>query len=277
MAITNFISTVWSETLASSLDARYVAVANCNRAYEGEIREKGAVVKICGVGEVSVGDYTKNTDMSNPQTLDDTVRELSIDQAKYFNFQIDDIDRAQSSPKLMEEAMRVAASALANTADSYVFGLYGDAGKTITEDNATAENIMDMIIAARTTLYGSGVGDASDVVLEVSPEVAALILKAKITLSTDNGESLDTGCLGSMSGCKIYVSPNIVKEESDGKTYHKCLARTKRAIAFAEQLSEIDAYRPEKRFADAVKGLHLYGAKVVHPAEMVLLNLGMAG
>jgi hypothetical protein len=277
MAITNFISTVWSETLASSLDARYVAVANCNRAYEGEIREKGAVVKICGVGEVSVGDYTKNTDMSNPQTLDDTVRELSIDQAKYFNFQIDDIDRAQSSPKLMEEAMRVAASALANTADSYVFGLYGDAGKTITEDNATAENIMDMIIAARTTLYGSGVGDTSDVVLEVSPEVAALILKAKITLSTDNGESLDTGCLGSMSGCKIYVSPNIVKEENDGKTYHKCLARTKRAIAFAEQLSEIDAYRPEKRFADAVKGLHLYGAKVVHPAEMVLLNLGMAG
>jgi hypothetical protein len=277
MAITNFISTVWSETLASSLDARYVAVANCNRAYEGEIREKGAVVKICGVGEVSVGDYTKNTDMSNPQTLDDTVRELYIDQAKYFNFQIDDIDRAQSSPKLMGEAMRVAAAALANTADAYVFGLYGDAGKTITGDEVTADNIMDMIIAARTALYGSGVGDASDVVLEVSPEVAALILKAKITLSTDNGEALEAGCLGSMGGCKIYVSPNIVKEGTEGKTYHKCLARTKRAIAFAEQLSEIDAYRPEKRFADAVKGLHLYGAKVVHPAEMVLLNLGIAG
>ena len=59
-------------------------------------------------------------------------------------------------------------------------------------------------------------------------------------------------------------------------TYHKCLARTKRAIAFAEQLSEIDAYRPEKRFADAVKGLHLYGAKVVHPTEMILLDLGIA-
>ncbi len=275
MAITNFISTVWSETLASSLDARYVAVANCNRAYEGDIREKGAVVKICGVGNVSVGDYTKNTDMSNPQTLDDTVRELYIDQAKYFNFQIDDIDRAQSSPKLMGEAMRVAAAALANTADAYVFGLYGDAGKTITEGNVTADNVMDMIIAARTALYGSGVGDASDVVLEVSPEIAALILKAKITLSTDNGEALEAGCLGSMGGCKIYVSPNIVKQDVEGKTYHKCLARTKRAIAFAEQLSEIDAYRPEKRFADAVKGLHLYGAKVVHPAEMVLLDLAV--
>jgi hypothetical protein len=275
MAITNFISTVWSETLASSLDARYVAVANCNRDYEGEIREKGAVVKICGVGDVSIGDYTKNTDMSNPQALDDTVCELRIDQAKYFNFQIDDIDRAQSSPKLMGEAMRVAAAALANKADAYVFSLYGEAGKTVSSANATADNIMDMIIAARTALYSNGVNDASEVVLEVSPEIAALILKSKIALSTDNGETLEAGCLGSIGGCKIYVSSNIVKEKTDGKTYHKCLVRTKRAIAFAEQLSEIDAYRPEKRFADAVKGLHLYGAKVVHPAEMVLLNLGL--
>ncbi len=276
MAITNFISTVWSETLAGALNARYVGVANCNRAYEGDIREKGAVVKICGVGDVSVGDYTKNTDMSAPQTLDDTVRELCIDQAKYFNFQIDDIDRAQSSPKLMTEAMRVAAAALATTADAYVFSLYGEAGKTLENAAVTADNVMDMIISARTALYAGGVSDMSDVVLEVSPEIAALILKAKITLSTDNGEALEAGCLGSVGGCKVYVSPNIVKQASGSQTFHKCLARTKRAVAFAEQLSEIDAYRPEKRFADAVKGLHLYGAKVVYPAEMVLLNLGIA-
>ena len=129
---------------------------------------------------------------------------------------------------------------------------------------------------ARTALYRAGVTDMADAVIEVSPEVAALILKAKIALSTDNGETLETGCLGSIGGCKVYVSANIAKESVDGKMQHKCLVRTKRAIAFAEQLSEIDAYRPEKRFADAVKGLHLYGAKVVHPAEMVLLNLSVA-
>jgi hypothetical protein len=112
--------------------------------------------------------------------------------------------------------------------------------------------------------------------MEVSPEVAALILKAKIALSTDNGEALEAGCLGSIGGCKVYVSPNIATESDGGVTYHKCLVRTKRAIAFAEQLSEIDAYRPEKRFADAVKGLHLYGAKTVYPEEVVLLDLGIA-
>lgn len=275
MAITNFISTVWSETLAGALDTRYVGVANCNRAYEGDIREQGAVVKICGIGEVTVGDYTKNTDMSTPQTLDDRARELRIDQAKYFNFQIDDIDRAQSSPALMNEAMRAAAAALANTADAYVFGLYTEAGSSYSRDITTAEQVIDMLISGRTALYSAGVTDASDIVLEVSPEVAALILKAKITLSTDNGEALEAGCLGSLGGCKIYVSSNIVKEVEGEKARHMCLARSKRAIAFAEQLSEIDAYRPEKRFADAVKGLHLYGAKVVYPTELVVLKMGI--
>ena len=114
-----------------------------------------------------------------------------------------------------------------------------------------------------------------DIVIEVSPEIAGMILKAKIGLSLNNTEALETGCIGSIGGCKIYVSNNVVKTESENGLKHKCLARTKRAIAYAEQLSEIDAYRPELRFSDAVKGLHLYGAKVVYPSEMVLLDLNV--
>ena len=124
MAITNFIPTVWSENLYQELDKKYIGVANCNRDYEGEIREKGNTVRICGVGEVVVSEYVKNANMNSPAALSDHARELKIDQAKYFNFQIDDIDRAQASPKLMEVAMKNAASALANDADRYVFSLY---------------------------------------------------------------------------------------------------------------------------------------------------------
>ena len=272
MAITNFIPTVWSENLYTELGKKYIAVANCNREFEGDIKSKGATVKICGVGSVSVFDYTKNTDMSAPETLSDNERTLVIDQAKGFNFQIDDIDRAQSTPKLMGEAMRVAANALANTADQYVYSLYEGAGETVNGE-ATVENIVDLIIDARTKLYANNVSDARDIAVEVSPEIAALILKAKVNLATDNADSLENGLLGTIGGCKIFVSNNIVSEDVDGGKSYKCLARTTRAIAFAEQLSEIDAYRPEKRFADAVKGLHLYGAKVVYPKEMVLLNL----
>ncbi len=276
MAIKNFIPTIWSENLYNKLDEQYIAVKHCNRDYEGDIRQKGAVVNIVGVGAVNVFDYTKDTDMSAPQTLSDSASRLTINQAKAFNFQIDDIDRAQCTPKLMDQAMRVAASALSGAADSYVFSLYNNAGSTVTEAATTASNVIDRLIDARTELFKNNVANANDIVIEVSPAVAALILKAKIQLSTDNAETLECGCLGSIGGCRVYVSNNIATEASSGVTYHKCIARTRRAIAFAEQLSEINAYRPEKRFADAVKGLHLYGAKVVYPEEMVLLDLGIA-
>ena len=68
----------------------------------------------------------------------------------------------------------------------------------------------------------------------------------------------------------------MCEEDDNGIPVHKCFVRTKRSIAYAEQLSEIDAYRPELRFADAVKGLHLYGAKLVYTDELILLNLTIA-
>ena len=276
MAVTNFISTVWSENLLTALDKKYIAVANCNREFEGDIREQGNTVKICGLGAVNVSSYTKNTNMSAPETLSDTVRDLVIDQAKYFNFQIDDVDRAQSNPRLMELAMKNAANALANDADAYVFSLYNNAGIKMSSNGATKDNIVDTLISARTQLYLNNVSDPSDIVIEVSPEVAELILKSKIALSSDNSEAMEAGCIGKVAGCKVFVSNNIVKTGSDTAPIHQCLVRTKRALAFAEQLSEIDAYRPELRFADAVKGLHLYGAKVVYPKEMVALAVSIA-
>ena len=276
MAITNFIPTIWSENLYSELDKQYIAVKNCNREYEGDIKNCGSTVKICGVGDISVFDYNKNTDLSSPQELSDNERSLVIDQAKCFNFQIDDIDRAQSVPGLMNSAMKVAANALSNAADSYVYSLYKDASKVIYNSVPSTDNILDTFLEARKALYKNNVTNSSDIIFEVTPEVAELIIKAKINVATDNTETLENGCIGSIAGCKIYVSNNIAQIEEDGEYKHMCLARTKRAIAFAEQLSEINAYRPEKRFADAVKGLHLYGAKVVYPKELITLNIVFA-
>lgn len=274
MALTNFIPTIWSETLANELDKKYIAVKNCNRDFEGDIKSKGNTVKINGVGDISVFDYTRNTDMSAPETLSDNERTLTIDQAKAFNFQIDDVDRAQAVPHLMQAAMKKAASALANTADNYVFGLVNTCaeGNVIDLGTATAENVIDSILGVRTKLYRSNIYDADDVVFEVSPEIGELILKAKINLATGNREALEGGCIGNICGTKIYVSNNVVR---DGEN-HMCVARSKRSVAFAEQLSEIEAYRPEKRFADAVKGLHLYGAKIVFPEEYFVMKFNLA-
>ncbi len=275
MAISNFIPEVWSETMLHALDASYVGVANCNRSFEGDIREKGNIVRICGLVPVTVSDYVRNTDISAPSALTDTVKELEISQAKYFNFQLDDADRVQSRPELMKLATHSAATALAVAADSYVYSMVKSAGKVISLTPSAENDLIHAIIDARTVLFGENVTDANMISVEVAPAVAALLLKEKASLSTDNLSSLENGCIGSVAGCRVCVSNQILSsaDATAKTTTYRCIVRSNRAIAFAEQLSEVEAYRPESRFADAVKGLHLYGAKVVYPQELVELKV----
>ena len=271
MAINNFIPTVWSETLLNNLDREYIGVKNCSREFEGDIQKKGDIVKISSIGAVNVFDYTKNTDMSEPQTLDGTSTQLEITESKAFNFQIDDIDRAQQTPKIMNAAMAEAAAALADQADKYIYSLWDrvNGDNTLTVDGVSADNLTDVLVTASELLYTNNVGGNTELVLEVSPRIASMILKCKIS-DGSTPDAIENGLLGSFIGCKIYVSGNIAVDESG---FDKCFLRTKRAVAFAEQLKGMEAYRPEKRFADAVKGLHLYGAKIIRPAELVLLNM----
>jgi len=275
--INNFIPTIWSETLLRSIDKKYIGVAHCTREYEGDIKEQGNAVKICGYYPVDIMTYNRENKLTNPHELTQLVHELKIDQAKYFNFLIEDVDRAQIKPKLMEHAMKGAAEALANVADKYVFSLYKEAGTTFVSDQATPDTILDIFFKTHTQLLKSGITDPSEIVYEITPDISEILLRSKIQFSTDNNDSLKNGCIGKILGSEVFVSNNVNFELGPSQCVHHCIARSKRAIAFAEQLSEIDAYRPEQRFADAVKGLHLYGAKAIYPQELVYMKFTFPG
>ena len=275
MSVANFIPTIWSETLYEGLVGQCIAVKNCNREFEGDIAGIGSEVKIVGIGDVNIQNYTTNYTIGDHDILSDSVRSMSIYHSRYFNFMIDDVNRVQASPKLMGAALKNAARGLANVADREVLALHADAANSIDVTAATEENLLNPFIEARNILYKNNVTDSSEVVFEVSPDVAARLFKDKMELVTNNNELLENGCLGSIMGCKVYVSGNVAVDEEGGKLYHRCIARTKRAIAFAQQLQKIEAYRPEGFFADAVKGLYLYGMKVVYPTEMVRINVNM--
>lgn len=271
MAITNFVTTIWSETLLNELEKEYIGVRNCNREFDGEIKAKGDSVKVCGIKAVSVFNYIKNLPLQGAQVLDDKSIRIYADTAYGFNFQIDDIDKAQTVPGVMKAAMRQAASALANEADKYVYRLYNDmdSKNNITNDSVTPENIIDTIISVREKMLTNNVNSNTQTVLEVSPAVASIILKAQIAKLGNNTDAMYNGYIGSFIGFDIYVSNNIYQVDN----YYKCFARTKRAIAFVEKIKSIVAYRPEDRFADAIKGLYLFGGKVIYPDEFIVVNL----
>lgn len=273
MAITNFIPTVWSEALYEELQNNYVGVKLSSREYEGEIKSQGDRVKINGLGPVTVFNYTKNTNMPAPEVLSDNSRTLVIDQAKGFNFCIDSIDDVQSSPKLIQAAMKKAADALSDVADKYIYSLDDVTVPLVSYSDVTKDNIIQAISDARRVLMQNNVPNSAKISLEVPPAVEQLLVMANVLTDTNNSNVLSKGYIGKMFGFDIYVTNNIKLSAEGG---YRCIARTDRAIAFAEQINSIKPYEPELRNGTAVKGLHLYGAKIVYPKEMVFLDLYLA-
>ena len=270
MALNNFIPALWSQTLLENLrnNLVYGQPGVVNRDYEGEISGAGSSVKIHNLGAVTISDYTKNTDLSAPETLTDAETILSIDQARSFNMQIDDIDVAQQVPKVMEGAMAEAAYALSNDLDSYLAGLHAQAGITTGfGDNTTP------IVPTSTTAY-EYLADAFTALDEancpptgrwiiVPPWFHGLLRKDSrfVSYGTDmNRAVLENGVIGEAAGFNVLVSNNV--KNTAGAKY-KVMFGHQSAWTLAMQIEKVEAYRPPLRFADAVKGLNVYGAKVV--------------
>lgn len=279
MAIDNFNPTIWSALLVDKLEKSLVFGAVANTDYEGEISGVGSTVKINGIDDLTIGDYVKNTDIAAPETLTGIERSLVIDQANYFNFQIDDIDQAQQTPKLMDKAMERAAYQLRDEADKYIASLHTEVavGNTIGDDTTpvalTAENAYQTLVQARGVLSKTDT-PTNDRWIVVPPDVySLLLLDQRFTQATAQGdEVLANGRVGNAAGFTIYESNNVV--EAGGE--FKIMFGQRDAITYASQIMKMEAYRMEKRFADAAKGLHVYGAKVVRPESLGVITATVA-
>ena len=335
MAITHFTPEVWAAAILSILDKNLVfAGAPCvNRNYEGEISAFGDTVHIETVGDVSIVNYTKDTDLS-VQTLTDDELQLLIDQAKAFAFEIDDIDMRQvrNGGGLMAEAARRAAFGLRDVADQHVRDrmLQGASSTNdlgLVDASSTASNVYDDILvpasvkldeanvptdgrfivltpaiygklllddrfikaneAGTAALHNGMVGDAAGfrVLKSNNAKVASATVtgtygtkvftmsSASIAAGTKFGQDLvgrtDIGTGGkkvtAVTASTLTFSASVTGLSAHAilPTRHAVVAGSSIATSYAEQISKVEAFRPEKRFADALKGLHLYGSKVV--------------
>ena len=280
MAFTNFIPKVWSARLLEHLDKAHVYGALVNRDYEGEIKRYGDTVHINQIGAVTIKNYTKNTDIDAPEALSNTDLSLVIDQAKYFNFQIDDIDKAQIRPELMNAATQRAAYALADTSDQYIAGLMaagalGTVGSDASPITVTAQNAYEQLVALKVKLDEQNVPTAGRWVVVPAWFHGLLLLDNRFVANgTDKGVAmLQNGLVGYAAGFEIHMSNNV-PNTSNAK--YKVIAGTNFGCSFAEQIVELKAYTPEKRFADALKGLNVYGAKVVEGNALACLTANHA-
>lgn len=255
MAVTNFIQTIWSKRIQDDLELKCKLVDNCLRDYEGDVKQASSV-KILGVGEPTIGAYDGSQDITI-EDMEDKGQMLTIDQANYFAFYVDDIDKAQSVPGLAEKYQEKAVHGLAVARDTYVANLIKGAANSTEATNLTMEAVKTAIDNAIVALRERNFDEEG--VIEITPAVYNVFKNCLITLSTNNPEYIKKGIVGVYDDMNVVMSNNMAKDGS----HAYCDVRGKKAIAFAGQINEVEALRAEKRFKDIVRGLDTFGAKVI--------------
>lgn len=351
MAITFFQPEVWSSTLLSVLRKNLMFGALTNRDYEGAIAQAGDTVHIVSIGDPTISNYTKDTDITI-QVLTDADRTLVIDQQKYFGFEIDDIDyrQAASGGALMSEAASRGGFGLADQADQFLASkmagaanVLSTAATTVIDASSTATNVYDLLLVPMGVALDQNNVPTQGRVIVVSPSIyGKLQLDARFVRQSESGTSaLHTGVVGEAAGFTVVKSNNSFQSNrstitattasgvktitgaaagtfnqgdvgltitgtgigstnkvasvlADGTglstTVNQTASATVADIAiagggqlayagtpmcttYAEQISKVEAFRPEKRFADALKGLHVYGAKVTRPESLFVASV----
>ena len=269
MAIQHFIQTIWSRDIQKDLELKCKLVDNCLRSYEGDCKY-ARTVKILGVGEPTISAYDGTVPLTY-ERMTDKGQELVIDQQYSFSFLVDDIEQAQSVPGLREEYQRKAVHGLAIKRDSYVASLIkGITGNVTTATALTQEAVKEAIDAAIVELRERNFDE--DGVIEITPAVYNVFKNCLITLSTDNPEYIKKGIVGVYDDFKVIMSNNMAKDS--GHAY--CCIRGKKAIAFAGQINEVEAMRSEQHFADLVRGLDTFGAKVIDEDRIQVVKVPLS-
>lgn len=273
MALTNFIPSIWSANVHSALEDNLVAVRVSNRSYEGEIRNAGDRVKINMFSDPTIASYTKDTTAITPENLSATQRELIVDQAKYFAFEVDDIDAAQANMNLVAEPLRRAGYLLADTADEYLLGLYAQAGLAQNTSAAPVDlvstNIEEEILSIGEKFNEAGI-QMNGRFLIVAPWVISKMVLAGLTTKTSNDALWANGFVDRILGFNVYMSQNVSKNSASWDITRNIAGIEGESFGYAEQIVKVEAYRPEASFSDAVKGLHLYGGKVMRPDKTLV-------
>lgn len=285
MAVTNFVPDIWSARILTALSRNSVAAGVVNRDYEGDVRSAGDSVKITNFVDPTIGNYTKHTDIT-VEDIDDATQALLIDQQKYFAFELDDIERAQSvnGGAVMAEATKRAAYGLKNTLDSFLFTTLAAGASASAPDHQVAEATISTASAAYEALVNwSVLLDVADIPEEdrwvvVTPAFHGLLLKDDRFVKAGDDIAAATrlnGRVGEAAGFTVHKSNNLPAGPGAGAGT-SMIAGYRGACTLAEQIVSVEGARMEKRFADMVKGLHVYGAKVTRPTGLVVADVIVA-
>ena len=282
MSVQHFIQTVWSKKIQDDLEEKCKLVKDCTREYEGDCKY-AQTVKILAVGDPSIDDYLGQD--INIEEMTDSSQDLVIDVQKYFAFEVKDVDKAQSVPGLPEKYQQKAMHKLALAREKFIGALVAGkaqsskdskAGNSTYKEGAvnivTAESndraaIKAAIDEAIIMLREKNFDDAG--IVEIDPRTYKTFKDELIEMKTANDELIKRGVVGQYDSYEVKSTNNVYRDA----THVYCIVRSNMAVAFAGQIDEVEAGRMERRFSDYIRGLDVYGAKIIAQDEIVCVKI----
>ncbi len=307
-----FIPEVWSGKLIEKFYEATVLGAIANTDYEGEIRNQGDLVKIRQRPDVTISDYEANQDLDIQRPAADVI-DLLIDKGKYFNVALDDVMEVQADIDQLSiwaedaaEQMKIAvdtdvldnitnvaaggadiaaanrgltAGAISGDLDVGVAAtpqfVSGSGAGTLAGDTAAnAEKIVDFIIKCGQVLDEQNIPETGRF-LVVPAWLAARVKRSELkdaSLAGDGTSILRNGRLGMIDRFTVYLS-NLILPQGATPTAYPLLFGTTAALTFAAQFTKMETIRSERSFSNLLRGLQVYGFRVVNGVAMGLAHV----
>tara|TARA_R110000868_G_scaffold50254_4_gene160750 strand:+ start:218 stop:1123 length:906 start_codon:yes stop_codon:yes gene_type:complete len=280
----NFIPEIWSGKLIENFYDASVLSHISNTAYEGEIKSMGDTVNIRTTPEITVRSYTKGQTLTVEQP-EKAKLQLVIDKGEYFACIEDDVDKVQSDINMMDTWSKDASERMKLAIDARVLtdilpdihadnkgGTAGrisgdlDLGSTGTPVAITKSNVIDLIVDMGVALDESNC-PSTDRWMIIPAKMAGLIKRSDLkdaSITGDGTSPLRNGRIGMIDTFTLYVSHNLYVASSK----FSIIAGHKMGFTFASQMTEMESLRAESTFGNIIRGLQVYGYKVVKPESL---------
>lgn len=278
MSYKNFVPTYWAPELLKALRAKSVFAQGCHNEFTGEITKAGDSITFNGLSSPTVHDVdfeNRNKDIPEAEELEDLSLKMEIRKLQIVHFTIGDIDKAQQKGDLEGLMKDDTADVMADAMDKYIAAigarkdtkLFYDKPMAVALGTSSATQIspLDLLDDLLEALADNNVPDATPKELIVPNRFITLLRREVRVLDTDNSDILKTGDTKKYNNIRIKPSNNLYKDPTTGARY-MCI-RTPKYMGIADALNDLEAYRPEKRFVDAIKAQHLYDAKIIRPKQ----------
>jgi hypothetical protein len=262
----NFIPEVFSKLLQAKFYSKSILPEISNTDYEGEISGQGDKIVVRTVPAVTINDYSGSI---TTQELTTAKVEMLIDKAKYYSFKVDDVLAAQADINMLEAASTDASEGMRIAVETDVLSSAVTGATTIgAQTTITSSNILEEILTLSKTLDELNIPEEGRFIV-LSPEFISMLKQSELRqayLTGDATSPLRNGLVGMVDRFKVFQS-NMVYTPGSGADagYTHVLAGHPKALSFASQFTNTETVRMESTFGDQVRGLKVYGSKVITP------------